>query len=595
MGVVRRILFRKEIVGMKACDFIVRYLSETVGVDHVFTFAGGTNAMILDSVARHGQMKIVPMRHEENVALAADGYSRIKRNIGLALAMSGPGATNMITGIAQSYFDSSRVLYLTGNVTTGTYKYDRPLRQMGYQETDIVSLVKPITKNAYFVDRIERVAGALRTALWDCLAGRPGPCLYDIPFDIQKLDVDDAQLEVPFRQAETKTRLTESEFDRFAQLLRGSERPLILAGGGVQLSGTAPALAAFARRYRLPVVVSLLALDAFPGDDPLHVGFIGAYGNRHANKILAASDLVIALGTRIDSRQTASVKEFTNNKKVIHVDVDRNVIGSTLEPALGINMDLVDFFTDFAQYAEGSRLGWHAPESWHDAITKVRELLKDDTMEDKGALNPKKLVRRLTQVQAPGTLYTADVGSNQMWTAQCGVFKEGDRVILSGGLGTMGYAIPAAIGAHMASPDSRVLAIVGDGGFQMSIPELQTIHEFRVPVTVVVLNNGMLGLMKNFQDENFDGRYPATVIGYSVPEVKKIAQAYDLECYSLERDDKVDDALKWLGERRGPALLDVKVPTEWGPYPKVMPGSGLGKQRPPLSEDLEAAIEEALK
>jgi acetolactate synthase-1/2/3 large subunit len=580
---------------MKACDFIVKYLSENVGVDHVFTFAGGTNAMILDSVVRHGRMKIVPMRHEENVALAADGYSRIKRDIGLALAMSGPGATNMITGIAQSYFDSSPVLYLTGNVTTGTYKYDRPLRQMGYQETDIVSLVKPITKNAYFVDRIDRVAEALRTALWECLAGRPGPCLYDIPFDIQKLDVADSLLEAPFRQAETRTRLTESEYDRFAELLRESKRPLILAGGGVQLSGTAPALAAFARKHRLPVVVSLLALDAFPGDDPLHTGFIGAYGNRHANKILAAADLVIALGTRIDSRQTANVKEFTGNKKIIHVEVDRNVIGSTLEPTLAVNMDLADFFEDLARFDGTSPLDLKAPDSWHDAISRVRELLRNDTMEDKGALNPKRFIEKLTRAQAPGTIYTADVGSNQMWTAQCGVFKEGDRVILSGGLGTMGYAIPAAVGAHMASPESPVVAIVGDGGFQMSIPELQTIREFDVPVAIVVLNNGMLGLMKNFQDENFDGRYPATVIGYSVPDVTKIAHAYDLECRSLERDDQVDETLKWLGERQGPALLEVKAPVEWGPYPKVMPGSGLGRQRPPLAEDLEAAIEEALK
>ena len=310
---------------MKACDFIVKYLAETAGLKHVFTFAGGTNAMILDSILRHGGIQIIPMRHEGNAALAADGYARIKRNIGCALSMSGPGATNMITGIAQSYFDSSPVFYLTGNVTTGTFKYDRPLRQLGYQETDIVSLVKPITKYSCFVDQISRVPHALRTALRECVDGRPGPCLYDIPFDIQKLEVEEPELKIPFGIT-NRTSLTGAEYDSFNKYLSTAERPLILIGGGVQLSGTAQALSQFARKYSLPVVTSLLGKDAFPNDDPLYVGFIGSYGNRYANKILAASDLVIGLGTRFSSRQTANLNEFNRNKKVIHVDVDRNVM-----------------------------------------------------------------------------------------------------------------------------------------------------------------------------------------------------------------------------------------------------------------------------
>jgi acetolactate synthase-1/2/3 large subunit len=580
---------------MKACDFIVEYLAGTVGIKHVFTFAGGTNAMILDAMARRGGIDVIPMRHEENAALAADGYARIKRGLGLALAMSGPGATNMITGIAQSYFDSSPVLYLTGNVTTGTYKYDRPLRQLGYQETDIVSLARPITKGAYFVDQAERVSAALRTALSECVSGRPGPTLYDIPFDVQKKEVDESELSAPFRQATARTRLTESEYDRLVDLMRSSRRPLILAGGGVQLSDTSAPLAKFARMFGIPVVVSLLALDAFPGDDPLHVGFIGSYGVRSANQVLAAADLVIGFGTRFDSRQTATIKDFTGNKKIVHVDVDRNVIGSTLAPALGINMDLADFFADFFAYADARQVEWKAPSSWLDGVDHARNLLADDTMADRGDLNPKKFLRRLTLAQPSGTVYSADVGSNQMWTAQCGVFKEGDRVIVSGGLGTMGYAIPAAIGACFAAPHNPVVAVVGDGGFQMSIPELQTIVGLKVPVKIIVMNNEMLGLMKNFQDENFEGRCPATVIGYSAPDVMKIAEAYGIPAKRLSRDGEVDEALKWLEEQAGPSILEVKVPREWGPYPKVMPGSGLAKQRPDLPENLEAAVREALR
>jgi acetolactate synthase-1/2/3 large subunit len=579
---------------MKACDFIVKYIAEKANVKHVFTFAGGTNAMLLDSIVRQGRMQIIPMRHEENAALAADGYARIKRDIGVALAMSGPGATNMITGIAQSYFDSSPVLYLTGNVTTGTFKYDRPLRQMGYQETDIVSLVRPITKKAFFVDQLSRVPTALRSALRDCVAGRPGPCLYDIPFDIQKLEVDEAELNVPFRQP-ARTRLTESEFAKVTDLLQSAKRPLLLVGGGVQVSGTAEAVRNFARKFNLPVVASLLGRDAFPSDDPLYVGFIGSYGNRHANKLLAAADLVIGIGTRIDSRQTANLKEFTANKKIVHVDVDPNVIGSTLEPALGINMDLGDFFEDLSECEKADLIDWSTPVPWLDAINRVKELLKNDTLDDQGDLNPKKLIRKLSAEQPAGTIYTADVGSHQMWTAQCGLFKTGDRVLFSGGLGTMGYAIPAAIGAHMASPESPVVAIVGDGGFQMSIPELQTVSQFQAPIKIVVMNNGMLGLMKNFQDENFEGRYPATVEGYSVPDVTRIGQAYGLACRSIHSDQQAHDALLWLRNQEGPAILDVKVPPQWGPYPKIMPGNGLDKQRPNLPEELEAAVREALK
>lgn len=579
---------------MKACDFIVKYLVEVAGINHVFTFAGGTSAMLLDSMVRHGGIRIVPMHHEENVALAADGYARIKRDLGLALAMSGPGATNMITGIAQSFFDSSPVFYLTGNVVTSTYKYDLPLRQKGYQEADIVSLVRPITKKAYFVDQIGSVSAVLRNALKECIDGRPGPCLYDIPYDIQKLEVDDSEMNIGFKGA-AKTSLDKKEYDIFAGLLKTAKKPVLLVGGGIQVSGTSSRLIAFAQKFAIPVVASLLGKDAFPNDDPLYVGFIGSYGNRHANKVLSAADLVIALGTRIDSRQTANLKSFMRNKRIIHVDIDRDVLGSTVTPTVGINMDLGDFFQDFAKFEEALPLQWKAPSAWLSSIAKIRELLKEDTEIGGERINPKKFLHALSMASSAGTIYTIDVGSHQMWSAQSLVLKEKDRMLCSGGLGTMGYAIPAAIGATFAAPQCPILAIVGDGGFQMSIPELQTICEFKLPIKLVVMNNGMLGLMKNFQDENFNGRYPATVVGYSVPDVIKIAQAYGLPSASIGLDKQIREGIEWLQSQAGPGVLEVKVPGEFGPYPKVLPGEGLDKQYPPLREDLELAIGEELK
>ena len=578
---------------MKACDFIVDYLARMAGMKYVFTYAGGTNAMLLNSMVQHGGIQIVPMRHEQNAALAADGYAKVKGDFGFAMAMSGPGATNLITGITQSYFDSSPIFYLTGNVTTGTYKYDRPLRQLGYQETDIVSLVKPVTKGAYFVDSIDRVPLVLRTALRKIISGRTGPVLYDIPFDIQKLDVDEKNLDIPF-DLPSRTYLSSSEYQKFFSLLEASQRPVLLVGGGVHLSGTSGALAEFARRFRLPVVSSLLGKDAFPNDDPLYVGYIGVYGNRDANRILSEADLAIALGSRIDSRQTADVKEFVRNKKIIHVDIDPLVIGSTVEPELGINMDLKDFFKDISNRLEKSPVNWKPRETWLRAIDKVKELLRGYTEEDKGDLNPKKFLYKLSLAQVQGTLYTVDVGSHQMWSAQCCVLKQGDRFLTSGGLGTMGYAIPSAIGAHFASPHSPVVAIVGDGGFQMSIPELSTIGEFNVPVKIVVMNNGMLGLMKNFQDENFDGVYPATIDGYAVPDISRIAQVYGLPARVVSNDSDTDEAIEWLARMESGAILEVKVPQAWGPYPKVIRGYGLSKQHPAIPDSLEKEIQQAL-
>ncbi len=579
---------------MKACDFIVRYLAQTAGIEHVFTFAGGTSAMMLDSIVRQGLMTFVPMRHEENVAFAADGYARIRRDLGLALAMSGPGATNMITGIAQSFFDSSPVLYLTGNVTTTTYKYDRPVRQMGYQEADIVSIARPITKAAYFVDRVEMVPAVLRAALREALEPRRGPTLFDVPFDVQKLEVDEALLKVPFTFA-ARGRLTAEDYGRFLEVLAAAARPVLLLGGGIQAAGAAQQAAEFARRFNLPVVVSLLGKDAFPNDDPQYVGFIGSYGNRLANRTLAAADVIVALGTRIDSRQTGNVKLFQDGKTIVHVDVDPGVIGSTVRTGMGINLDLRTFFDDFLAMAQESPVGWRAPQGWWRGIRRAAELLPDEEAGHNGPLNPRAFLRKLSEAQPPGTIYTGDVGNHQMWTARRCRMKEGDRILYSGGLGTMGYAVPAAVGAHFASPASPVVAILGDGGFQMSLPELSTISEFRVPVKLVVINNGVLGLMKNFQDENFDGLHPATVDGYRVPDPCRVAGAYDIPSRSVDRDAGVDAAIAWLGEQTGPGLLEVRVSPEWGPQPKVMPGRSLAEQRPELPAELEQQVSEALR
>lgn len=579
---------------MRICDFIISYLKKHADLKHLFTYAGGTNAMLLDSAARQGDIRIIPMRHEENAALAADGYAKIKKKHGFALSMSGPGATNMVTGIAQSFFDSTPVLFLTGNVTTTTYKYDLPMRQLGYQETDIVSIVRPITKNAYFADQVGQVAQKLRAALRDCVIQRPGPALFDIPFDTQKLEIDEGELNKPYLESRANYSLNDAVYQEFVSLLQNSKKPVILAGGGIQIADSQEALLSFAKRFNLPVVHTLLGKDAFPNDNPLYVGFAGSYGNRHANHILAGADLVIALGCRLSSRQTAKVADFSKNKKIIHVDIDPSIIGHNVAPALGINMDIGDFFRDFALKDTANPMKWTTPEGWLSAVSAIIKLLSPYDMTNENGLNPKEFLKTLTLTQQPDTIYSVDVGGHQMWSSQSCIVKKGGRMLFSGGLGTMGYGIPAAIGAHFAAPEKNIIAICGDGGFQMSLPELQTIKEFNVPVKIIVINNEMLGLMKNFQDENFDGLHIATVIGYSVPDICKLAEVYGLKNRRLTEKNDMNDAIIWLNEEKGPLLLELKIPKTWGPYPKVLPGAPLTKQHPPLPSAIENKAREIL-
>lgn len=561
---------------------------------HLFTYAGGTNAMLLNSAARVGGITIVPMRHEENAALAADGYAKIKHGHGFALSMSGPGATNMVTGIAQSFFDSTPVLYLTGNVTTSTYKYDLPFRQLGYQETDIVNIVRPITKNAYLADQPGQLAQKLRFALRDCIINRPGPALFDVPFDTQKIEIDEKDLDVPFVESTAHYSFIDGDYDKLIHFLSMAQKPVILAGAGIQITDTAKDLSHFARLLGIPVVHTLPGKDAFPNEDELYAGFIGSYGNRHANQILFNSDLVIALGCRLSNRQTARSNDFVKNKKIVHVDIDPMIIGHNVRPDLGIAMDLRDFFSDFLKRFQASSPGYKRPERWLSTTSRIKELLGRFDEQGDTTLNPKAFLRNLSLLQTRPTVYAVDVGGHQMWSAQSCIVKSDDRMIFSAGLGTMGYGIPAAIGAHFASPEMNVIAICGDGGFQMSLPELQTIVEFNIPVKIVVINNSMLGLMKNFQDENFDGLHIATVIGYSVPNITGIAAAYGIPAKRITGNEECADAISWLMSHNGPVLLEVAVGQSWGPYPKVLPGSALTNQHPPLDSELENTIRELL-
>lgn len=568
---------------MKGTDFIVNYLKEHESVSHVFTYAGGTNAWLLDALSRAKGITFIPMRHEQNAAFAADGYARASGKLGVAATMSGPGATNLLTGIADAFFDSVPVLFLTSQVTTSTYKYNRSVRQFGYQEADIVSIAQPITKYAIMANTETEMLKMLRESIAVAKSNRPGPVLLDIPSDIQRREVSEQEMSIkpilePYPIADDR------QVKSALGLIANAQRPIVLVGGGIRTSQTKDLLLKFVELLQTPVVVSLMGKDAFPHDHPLFVGFIGSYGNRYANLASANCDLVIALGSRLDSRQTANPKTFARAAKKIHVDIDKNELNNTVVSDVAIHAHLRSFFekalVDIELVSPEKR------QKWFSYIRKLKTDLDIDSVGSSEGVNPKVFLRKLSELTNGTEIFLTDVGNHQMWSAQELDIRAEQRFLTSGGLGSMGFAIPAAIGAYYACPESSVIAIVGDGGFQMSIPELQTIVHNHIPVKLIVFNNKILGLMWHFQNENFpNSSHPATEEGYSCPNVQKIADAYGLASRQIKDNASDKEAIEWLLSYKGPALLELTVHYSWAGYPKVKPGNPLEKQLPEIEDE----------
>jgi acetolactate synthase-1/2/3 large subunit len=373
------------------------------------------------------------------------------------------------------------------------------------------------------------------------------------------------------------------EVKKALELIALSERPLLLLGGGVRTSGAAAQVLAFAERLQVPVVVSLMGKDAFPHDHPLFTGFIGSYGNRYANLALANCDLIVALGSRMDSRQTGNPKTFARAAKVIHVDIDDNELNNTVKATLAIHAHLSGFLTSALAASAQAASGRSA--AWKKYLVEVTAEFRIEESGHDALVNPKEFLRRLAVLARGDEVFTADVGNHQMWAAQELRIQKGQRFLSSGGLGTMGFAIPAAIGAWFACRPRPVVALVGDGGFQMSLPELETIVHNRLPIKIVVFNNNILGLMWHFQNENFvGGGHPATEEGYSCPDIQKIAAAYGMTSRRIADTAAIDEATAWLLQTDGPALLELAVDPSWAGYPKVKPGNPIEGQLPEIDK-----------
>lgn len=567
---------------MKASDYIACFLKDQQ-VGFVFEMVGGMITHLLDSLYRAGSIRIVSMHHEQSAAFAADAVGRMTGKPGVALATSGPGATNLLTGIGSCYFDSSPAVFITGQVNRNEMKGKRSVRQLGFQETDIVSIARPITKAAWQVRTAEEMPKLLMQAFTVAAQGRPGPVLLDVPMDIQRADIS-----VPmFRVGKTSnTNKNDSVFDKLSlvelvERLRKAKRPLILIGGGIRSARATELLRIFVHRVRIPVVNSLMAVDVMPYDDPLRVGMIGSYGNRWANLAIGRADFLLVLGSRLDVRQTGSQTEaFKGDRAIFHVDCEPGEINNRVKGCRAIISDLHKFLSNAIRITEGQ--GFKDQKEWSIEIEGLRRLWPD-TAEVFGVpgINPNIFMHQLSKVSAKAAVYLADVGQHQMWAAQSLQINSDQRFLTSGGMGSMGSGLPAAIGAAFVVSPRPVVLIAGDGGFQSNIQELQTVVRNQLPMKIVIINNRCHGMVRQFQESYFEGRYQSTLWGYSAPDFSAVAQAYGIPGETVEKENDVERALRWLWKTPDqPALLQVMVDTFANAYPKIAFGRPITEMEP---------------
>lgn len=559
---------------MKASDYIADCLAD-LGVTHVYEVVGGMITHILDSIGTKAKVKIVSVHHEQAAGFAAEGHARITGTPSVAMATSGPGATNLITAIGSCYFDSVPAVFITGQVNSYERKGTLAIRQLGFQETDIVSMVKPITKMAKEVSHVDQLPSALQDAFRIATEGRPGPVLLDITMDVQRNQIEQAPV---FRSPKPSNDETRSiELNSVFELLSKAERPLVLLGGGAAHVDQDELLRAL-EKIGAPCVASLMAVHLVPSQHPLHAGFIGSYGNRWANIAISKSDLMIVLGSRLDIRQTgADVEGFRADKKIIHVDVDPSEMNNRVKDCLPIEATVQQFCSSVNKSAFKNP-SW---PNWLASIDEQRKKYPDELeLRTVKGINPNILLKKVSEHAGAAKAYVTDVGQHQMWAAQSIRFKRGQKFLTSGGMGAMGFGLPAAIGAAIACQKPVVL-IAGDGGFQLNIQELETIRRNQLPIKIILINNHCHGMVRQFQESYFESRFQSTVIGYSAPDFVKISNAYQIKSQTVSDLNQLDKALaEVFADEKSPYLLEVQIPATTNVYPKIAFGRPISEMEP---------------
>lgn len=540
------------------------------GVDVVFGFPGGAIIDVYDTLEKDGTIKHVLVRHEQGAAHAADGYARASGKVGVCIATSGPGATNTVTGIATANMDSVPIVVFTGQVPTALIGND------AFQEVDIVGITRPCTKHNYLVKDVRDLPRVLKEAFYIARSGRPGPVLVDLPKDVQNAKAEfDYPQEIKLRSYNPVTEPHGKQIERAYRLIEKAKRPVIYAGGGVIISDAYKELRTFAKAAYIPVTMTLMGLGAFPGTHELSLGMLGMHGTYCANMAMANSDLIIAIGARFDDRVTGKIEAFAPMAKIIHMDIDPTSIQKNVRvdvPIVGdcrrILKKLLDAVKDAGRPAEAWR---DQHQAWLEQLDVWGKRHPLTYKEETGVIKPQHVIERLYEMTKGRAIITTEVGQNQMWTAQFYKFDEPRTLLTSGGLGTMGYGFPAAIGAQMAFPEKLVVDVAGDGSIQMNIQEMATAMEQRLPVKIVILNNQFLGMVRQWQELFYDRRYAATEFEMT-PDFVKLAEAYGAKGFRATRPEEVDDVLSKGLEVEGLAIMEFAIAREEGVFPMVPAG-----------------------
>ncbi len=540
---------------------------EREGVKVVFGYPGGAILPAYDAL-KHSKIHHVLVRHEQGATHMADGYARASGDVGVAVATSGPGATNMVTGIATAMLDSIPIVCITGQVGSKLIGSD------AFQETDITGVTLPITKHNYLVTHASEVARTIREAFYVARSGRPGPVLVDITKDAQQgtceFDWEAAKPQLPGYRPDLSP--APAEYAQALELIHNSKRPVILAGHGIIVSGAMREVRDFAERAGIPVAMTLLGLGAFPASHPLNLGMMGMHGEAWVNHTIQEADLLLAFGMRFDDRVTGNLKNYAPNAKKIHIEIDPAEINKNVKVDVPLVGDLREVLLELFPKVESIDRS-----DWLDSIDKLKgdSAVRDiQNLPDSGHLYAAHVINDLwRQTRDGNTIVVTDVGQHQMWEAQYYKHEHPRSLITSGGLGTMGFALPAAIGAKVACPDAEVWVVVGDGGFQMTMCELATLVQENLKIHIAIINNGFLGMVRQWQEFFYDRNYAATPL--LNPDFAKLAEAYGIRSMTISQRSQVVPAVEAARQHEGPVLINFKVEQEDTVYPMVAAGAAL--------------------
>ena len=551
---------------MKGGEAIIKSLTDQ-GVDTVFGYPGGVLLPLYD-VIYDSNLKHILVRHEQCAAHAADGFARASGRVGVCIGTSGPGATNLITGIATAYMDSSPIVAIAGQVATGLIGND------AFQEVDTIGITMPITKHNFQAMKAEEIPGMIKSAFYIAGTGRAGPVVLDLPKDVQEEEFEyelSKDLELPGYKPTKKGHPLQVK--KAAKMILNSKKPVILAGGGIILSDSSKELLRLSEIIEAPVTTTLMGKGSFPEDNPLSLGMLGMHGRKVSNLIVDECDCLIAIGCRFSDRTTGLISEFANNAKIIHIDVDPAEIGKNVDVDIPIVGDARIILKNLIDVVEKVKNVNKTESEWLKHVLKFKQTCIPRLSFDEIPLKPQQVIKELSEAITDDTIVTTDVGQNQMWMAHYFTSRNPRKFISSGGLGTMGFGFPAAMGAKIAMPDNDVVAVCGDGGFLMVCQDLATIKEYEIPVVICVLDNRRLGMVSQWQKLFYNKRMSHTDLGQS-PDFVKLAESFGVSAERVEKPGEMRETVEKAILSGEPYLIDVIIDPE-EILPMVPPGCGL--------------------